>query len=268
MRRMVSIAANGTTGAALLAIALASGAAAAQEVNLYSSRHYDTDVALYDAFTEQTGIEVNLIEGKRRRADRADQGRGREQPGRRADHGRRRAAVARRGGRAPAAGRPRPVLEERIPANLRHPEGKWFGLSQRLRGVVYAKDRVDPSRDHELRGSRRSEVAGPDLHPLVDQRLQPVAGRLDDRGGGHRGDRGLGARAGRQPGAPAPGRRYRPDQGGGGRRVRRRRGQPLLLRPAARVRQRRRSARSPSRSASCSPTRTGAGRMPTSAAPA
>ena len=30
-------------------------------------------------------------------------------------------------------------------AHLRHPEGKWFGLSKRLRGIVYAKDRVDPS---------------------------------------------------------------------------------------------------------------------------
>ena len=32
------------------------------EVNLYSSRHYDTDQALYDNFTEATGIKVNLIE--------------------------------------------------------------------------------------------------------------------------------------------------------------------------------------------------------------
>ena len=32
------------------------------EVNLYSSRHYDTDQALYDNFTESTGIKVNLIE--------------------------------------------------------------------------------------------------------------------------------------------------------------------------------------------------------------
>ena len=59
---MVNIAARSSTGAALLALALTSGAATAQEVNLYSSRHYDTDVALYEAFTEQTGIEVNLIE--------------------------------------------------------------------------------------------------------------------------------------------------------------------------------------------------------------
>ena len=34
------------------------------EINLYSSRHYDTDNALYQNFTKQTGIKVNLIEGK------------------------------------------------------------------------------------------------------------------------------------------------------------------------------------------------------------
>ena len=28
----------------------------AAEVNIYSARHYDTDFALYDTFTEQTGI--------------------------------------------------------------------------------------------------------------------------------------------------------------------------------------------------------------------
>ena len=36
----------------------------AQEVNLYSSRHYDSDDALYAAFTEKTGIEINRIEAK------------------------------------------------------------------------------------------------------------------------------------------------------------------------------------------------------------
>ena len=37
--------------------------AAADEVNIYSSRHYDTDEALYSDFTEATGITVNRIEG-------------------------------------------------------------------------------------------------------------------------------------------------------------------------------------------------------------
>jgi iron(III) transport system substrate-binding protein len=139
---MNNFAAAGTTGAVVLALT-ASGAAA-QEVNLYSSRHYDTDVALYDAFTEQTGIAVNLIEGDADQLIERIKAEGRNSPADlliTVDAGRL--------WRADEAGLLQPVsstvLEERIPAELRHPEGKWFGLSQRLRGVVYAKDRVDPS---------------------------------------------------------------------------------------------------------------------------
>jgi len=47
-------------GAGLLASA---GVAGAQTLNLYSARHYDADEQLYAAFTEATGIEVNLLEG-------------------------------------------------------------------------------------------------------------------------------------------------------------------------------------------------------------
>jgi len=53
--------------AILLAVVLASSATLVQaegEVNLYSSRHYDTDERLYSDFEEQTGIKVNRIEGK------------------------------------------------------------------------------------------------------------------------------------------------------------------------------------------------------------
>ena len=32
-------------------------------VNVYSARHYDTDMTMYERFTEETGIKVNLIEG-------------------------------------------------------------------------------------------------------------------------------------------------------------------------------------------------------------
>ncbi|HMO44145.1 MAG TPA: hypothetical protein PKB04_12680 [Phenylobacterium sp.] len=32
-------------------------------LNLYTSRHYDADLALYEAFTAETGIKVNRIEG-------------------------------------------------------------------------------------------------------------------------------------------------------------------------------------------------------------
>jgi iron(III) transport system substrate-binding protein len=52
----------GLAAAALLACGIRP-AAAAEEVNLYSSRHYDSDRALYEAFTKETGIRVRLIEG-------------------------------------------------------------------------------------------------------------------------------------------------------------------------------------------------------------
>jgi iron(III) transport system substrate-binding protein len=141
---MDNFAAKALTGAVGLAIALSASGVAAQEVNLYSSRHYDTDVALYDGFTEQTGIAVNLIEGDADQLIERIKAEGRNSP----------ADVlitvdAGRLWRADEAGLLQPVsspvLEEAIPAELRHPEGRWFGLSQRLRGIVYAKDRVDPS---------------------------------------------------------------------------------------------------------------------------
>ena len=35
------------------------------------------------------------------------------------------------------------ALEENVPANLRDPEGQWFGLSQRARTIVHSTERVD-----------------------------------------------------------------------------------------------------------------------------
>ena len=32
-----------------------------QVVNIYTDRHYDTDQVLYDTFTEETGIKVNVV---------------------------------------------------------------------------------------------------------------------------------------------------------------------------------------------------------------
>jgi len=52
----------------ILAICTASFgvSALAQELNLYSSRHYDTDERLYSDFTKATGIKINRIEAKHR----------------------------------------------------------------------------------------------------------------------------------------------------------------------------------------------------------
>ena len=64
---MRSVARRFVTGLSLLAAAGVVAPAPAQqqggELNLYSSRHYDTDRTLYDTFTKETGIRVRLIEG-------------------------------------------------------------------------------------------------------------------------------------------------------------------------------------------------------------
>jgi iron(III) transport system substrate-binding protein len=130
--------------AALAVLVPAAGGAAEGEVNVYSARHYDTDQALFDGFTAATGVEVNLIEGDADQLIERIKAEGDNSP----------ADVlitvdAGRLHRAEAAGVLAPVesevLEAKVPEHLRHPDGLWFGFSQRLRGIVYAKDRVDPA---------------------------------------------------------------------------------------------------------------------------
>ena len=54
-----------TAGLAMQAATGASPPAQAEEeLNLYTSRHYQTDEALYENFTQATGIRINRIEGK------------------------------------------------------------------------------------------------------------------------------------------------------------------------------------------------------------
>ncbi len=115
--------------------------AAAEEVNIYSSRHYDTDQQLYDQFTKETGIEVNRIEGDADQLIERIKAEGRNSPADlliTVDAGRL--------WRAEQAGILQPVssavLDKRIPASLRHPDGLWFGVSKRVRIIIYAKDRV------------------------------------------------------------------------------------------------------------------------------
>ena len=106
------------------------------EVNLYSSRHYDTDQALYDNFTEATGIKVNLIEAGADELIARIQSEGVSSPADlliTVDAGRL--------WRAEQAGIFQPVtsavLANRLPDNMRHPEGLWMGLSKRARVIVY-----------------------------------------------------------------------------------------------------------------------------------
>lgn len=113
-------------------------------VNVYSHRHYDTDQALFDQFTEETEIQVRVVSAS---ADELI------------------ARLEREGSASPAdllitvdAGRLhrakerdllQPVtsqeLERSVPQNLRDPEGYWYALTIRARILAYARDRVDPA---------------------------------------------------------------------------------------------------------------------------
>lgn len=130
-------------GPLLAAAALWPAQAADKVLNLYTSRHYQTDEALYENFTRQTGIKVNRIEaGDDPLIERM------KQEGARSPADVLMTVDAGRLWRAEQAGLFQPVrskqLEERIPAELRHPDGLWYGFSIRARPIFYAKGRVDP----------------------------------------------------------------------------------------------------------------------------
>jgi len=132
-----------TAGLAACAQPAEDGAEETRVVNVYSARHYSSDAAIYAAFTEQTGIEVNLVSAngdqliERVRAD------GERSP----------ADViitvdAARLHRAEQAGlfaaSDYSDLATGIGTNLVDPEGYWVSFAKRSRVVAYSNTRVQP----------------------------------------------------------------------------------------------------------------------------
>ncbi len=125
--------------------------AQAGEVNLYSARHYDTDQSLYDGFTAQTGITVNVVQAGEDQLIERLKSEGANSP----------ADIlltvdAGRLYRAQEAGLFQPirsdVLDVRIPANLREPEGHWFGFATRRGRYPHTDAGVEVRRVfHQLR---------------------------------------------------------------------------------------------------------------------
>ncbi|MBM3219907.1 MAG: extracellular solute-binding protein [Candidatus Rokubacteria bacterium] len=123
--------------------ALVSPLVAADEVVVYSARHYGQEPA-FEAFTNQTGIAVKVLTG---------------------DAGPLFERLKAEGGRSPAdvlltvdagnlwnaarAGLLSPVtsttLAGNVPAHLRDPENKWFGLTVRARTIMYSTKKVAPA---------------------------------------------------------------------------------------------------------------------------
>ncbi|OLP16077.1 Fe(3+) ABC transporter substrate-binding protein [Leptolyngbya sp. 'hensonii'] len=133
-----------TVAASQLARMGSSVAQSDRVLNLYSARHYDTDSALYEGFTQKTGIKVNLIEADAAKLIERIKSESAASP---AD-----VLITVDAGnlwRAREAGILQPVrsrlLQTSIPVNLRDPGGYWFGLSRRARVIVYNKEKVKPS---------------------------------------------------------------------------------------------------------------------------
>ncbi|MEL6412332.1 MAG: extracellular solute-binding protein [Pseudomonadota bacterium] len=126
---------------ALMAAVTAGSAYAEGELNLYSSRHYDTDERLYSDFTEATGITINRIEGKADELIARMEAEGDNSPvdvfltvdtvriTRAKDLGLLQSVDS-------------PVLEAAIPAYLQDDDNQWFAFSQRARILFYDKNDV------------------------------------------------------------------------------------------------------------------------------
>jgi len=129
-----------TTALALIATA---APALAEEVNLYSYRPPELLAPLTEAFTAETGIDVNVAYLEQGMVERL-QAEGDRSP---ADlvftvDISRLAAVVNAGVTQSVTSE---VLNANVPEQYRDPEGHWFGLTTRARIVYASKDRVDPS---------------------------------------------------------------------------------------------------------------------------
>ncbi|MBW8381150.1 MAG: extracellular solute-binding protein [Youngiibacter sp.] len=144
LRTIMAVAASATVISGCAARGEAVTVPAEKVVNLYTDRHYDSDDAIYAAFTEETGIKVNVVKGKSDELIERLKTEGEDTEADlfiTADVGR--LYRAQESGLLQAT--ESKVLEANIPDNLREPEGYWFGLTKRARVIVYARDRVDES---------------------------------------------------------------------------------------------------------------------------
>jgi iron(III) transport system substrate-binding protein len=107
-----------------------------QVLNIYSARHYQTDEALYNNFTAQTGIKINRLDGKEDELLERIKNEGKRSP---ADIlitvDASRLEVADKAGLFQPIDNPE--LNRRIPASLRTPN--WIAFSTRARVIVYNK---------------------------------------------------------------------------------------------------------------------------------
>lgn len=133
----LSVAAMALAGASLLPFA----AAAEGTVNIYTSRQPDLIKPLLDAFTEETGIQTEVLFLNQGLEDRVD-AEGQNSPADvilTVDIGR----LINTKEKGVTQSLENETINANIPEQYRDPEGHWFGLTMRGRVLYASKDRVD-----------------------------------------------------------------------------------------------------------------------------
>ncbi len=119
------------------------GAAQAQEVNVYSYRQTFLMEPLFKAFEQESGIKINFLYASKGLLERA-RAEGMLSPVDvflTSDFGR--LIDAKTMGLTQALQDTQ--IEANLPAQYRDPDGHWFGLTRRARVIFASKDRVDPA---------------------------------------------------------------------------------------------------------------------------
>ena len=121
----------------------------ADEVNIYTSRHYDSDDALYSEFTAETGIQVNIISGGGNALMERLKAEGKNSP----------ADIfftvdAGNLWRVQKEGYFKSIESENIksivPENLRGPNDEWVAIAKRARVIYYNPSVITPEEMNNL----------------------------------------------------------------------------------------------------------------------
>jgi len=139
----------------ILALSYFNTLALANEVNVFSTGHYDSDIQLYEKFTKKTGIKVNVISGK----DKALQKRIIEE-GKNSKADLYITADAGRLGFFDSKGMFQnsmsAAIRSAVPSNFR--SKNWTGIAKRARIIYYSPERVSAN---DLNGMTYEELANP-----------------------------------------------------------------------------------------------------------
>jgi len=182
-------------------ITFTSAALAAQEVNLYSERQPFLISPLLKAFTDDSGIKVNMVYINKGMQERLKS----EAANSPADavltsdignlHNLVKAGLVQ-----PVTSR---ILETNIPSQYRHPDGLWYGLTMRARIIYAHKQRVKPGEINSY-----EDLAGPHMKNRVCVRsgkhmynISLLASVVANKGeaGAEQWAKGLKANLGRKP---------------------------------------------------------------------